>query len=446
MAPASRPVSLRGWLQSSALLAVLAGYAVLLMVNQSLSSVQRRQGHQQLVDALKSSLQQRAAADPEVRDSQLRNLGLELQIGPLVATQQPSLRTDALGRQWLESVSAIELEDGRLRSLRLRQNVTDSVQREWIAQMLLIAAAGASSLITSGLLRLVLRRGLVLPLARLGRQLSSLNTRSLGQQHLEVAAEPEELQPIAEAFNDLQDRLAASWKREQAFVDGVAHELRTPITLISGRAQSLRRQLPPASPLRSPLDQIVAEAQRMSSMVSVLLDLARQDSGRLGLRQRPLDLEELLLELYERLVALAPDRLRLLEPSSSGLPQASADPDRLQQCLTALVDNALRYSSSVVDLSASCEAGSSDWLVLHVRDRGPGVPDAEKTLIFERFMRGTAAVNSRGSGIGLSVVQLLMQAMGGTVQVVDAPGGGADFRLRLPPADGLTPAEVPPSA
>lgn len=443
MTTAPRPVSLRGWLQSSALLAVLAGYAVLLVANQSLASFQRRQGHQQLVDSLKVSLQQDRGVDPDRRHAELSSLGLELQLLPLTATLQPMLRADLQGSQWLESVSAVELADGSLRSLRLRQNVTDSVRREWIGQLLLIAAAGVSSLITSGLLRLVLLRGLVRPLMRLGQQLTSLNTSSLGQQHLVVESEPEELQPIALAFNDLQDRLAASWKREQAFVDGVAHELRTPITLISGRAQSLRRPLTPASPLSPTLDQIVAEADRMSSLVRVLLDLARQDSGRLGLQQRHLDLEEFLLELYEWLVALAPDRLRLLEPSSNGLPPVVADPDRLQQCLTSLVDNALRYSSGAVDLSAGYDHGS---LVLHVRDRGPGVPEAEKTLIFERFMRGSAAVNSRGSGIGLSVVQLLMQAMGGTVQVVDAPGGGADFQLRLPPADGLTPAEAPPSA
>jgi signal transduction histidine kinase len=69
-----------------------------------------------------------------------------------------------------------------------------------------------------------------------------------------------------------------------------------------------------------------------------------------------------------------------------------------------------------------------------VRDHGPGVADLEKQRIFERFQRGAAAVNTRGSGVGLSVVQLLMGAMGGQVAVADAPGGGADFQLQLPPA------------
>ena len=171
----------------------------------------------------------------------------------------------------------------------------------------------------------------------------------------------------------------------------------------------------------------------MTSLVSALLDLARQDSGRLVLQLRPFDVEQELLELYERLLALAPERLRLLEPSADALLLAQADPDRVQQCLTALVNNALCYSEGPVELWAAREA---EALVLHVRDHGPGVPDAEKRQIFQRFARGTAAVNSRGSGIGLSVVDLLMQAMGGAVQVVDVPGGGADFQLRLPLAKG----------
>lgn len=420
---ASRSASLRRWLQSTTLLAVLAGYALLLVVNQSLSSLQRRQAHQQLVSQLQADL------DNDAQLQALEALGLELELLPITASHEPRLMADRQGLQWLESLSNVQLPDGAWRSLRVRQNVTDSVQREWIGQLLLIAAAGASCLVTSGLLRLVLLRGLVRPLNRLSTELASLNTSSLGQQHLEVDEQPEELRPIASAFNALQDRLAASCERERAFVDGVAHELRTPLTLIIGRAQSLRRQQPPSSSLSVPLDQIVAEADRMTSLVSALLDLARQDSGRLALQLRPFDVEQELLELYERLLALAPERLRLLVPGVDALPLAQADPDRVQQCLTALVDNALCYSEGPVELWAAQE---DDVLVLHVRDHGPGVPDVEKRQIFQRFARGTAAVNSRGSGIGLSVVDLLMQAMGGAVQVVNAPGGGADFQLRLP--------------
>jgi len=96
------------------------------------------------------------------------------------------------------------------------------------------------------------------------------------------------------------------------------------------------------------------------------------------------------------------------------------------------VDNALLYSDGPVTLAAS--TGPAGELVLHVIDRGPGVAAAEREAIFCRFVRGTAGLASphRGSGIGLSVVRLLIEAMGGRVQVAAQPGGGADFQLLLP--------------
>jgi two-component system OmpR family sensor kinase len=399
----SPPASLRSRLQSSSLLAVLAGYAVLLVVNQTLASLQRRQDHEQLISELQRTLPGRRLQMTrlEADRPELSALGLQLTLQPPGPLQPASLRSDGQGNQWLESTSPYVSTEGHRLNLRLRQNVTASVQREWIGQLLLIAAAGMTSLFTSGLLRLVLRRGLVRPLEGLGEQLAALNSRSLGRSRLPVAEQPQELQPIAAAFNDLQTRLAAAWERERSFVDGVAHELRTPITLISGRAQSLRRHAG-AGPLAPALDEIAAEAGRMGLLVSDLLDLARQDADRLTLQRAPLDLEDALLAVVERLGRLA-----------------------------ALIDNALRYTSGSIELYADRQG---PWLVLHVRDHGPGVADGEKSRIFERFQRGAAAVNTRGSGVGLSVVQLLMGAMGGSVAVADAPAGGADFQLLLPPA------------
>lgn len=428
----SPPASLRSRLQSSSLLAVLAGYAVLLVVNQTLASLQRRQDHEQLISELQRTLPGRRLQMTrlEADRPELSALGLQLTLQPPGPLQPASLRSDGQGNQWLESTSPYVSAEGHRLNLRLRQNVTASVQREWIGQLLLIAAAGMTSLFTSGLLRLVLRRGLVRPLEGLGEQLAALNSRSLGRSRLPVAEQPQELQPIAAAFNDLQTRLAAAWERERSFVDGVAHELRTPITLISGRAQSLRRHAG-AGPLAPALDEIAAEAGRMGLLVSDLLDLARQDADRLTLQRAPLDLEDALLAVVERLGRLAAPRLRLHAPQEPPLPAALGDRERLQQCLAALIDNALRYTSGPIELYADRQG---PWLVLHVRDHGPGVADGEKSRIFERFQRGAAAVNTRGSGVGLSVVQLLMGAMGGSVAVADAPAGGADFQLLLPPA------------
>ena len=433
---------LRIWLQSSSLLAVLAGYSLLLLFNQQIAGLQRNSAHLQLVDQLAAEI----ALKAQVR-SQLQSL-LDAALLPGLRLQLRPVRQAALGRasppalvrngsqEWLVSSVSLALADGSRAQLLVEQDVTASVQQERLAFWLLVVAAGVSSLFTSGLLRLVLRRGLVQPLQEFTNQLSATQAPPLASDQIPVAKQPEELQPIALAFNDLQQRLTVSWERQRSFVDGVAHELRTPITLISGHAQRLLRQ--PGLEASAPsLRLIEQEAQRMGSLVSDLLDLARQDSGRLQLRRRPILADEALVQAYERLAFSSGWRLHLDTPAAE-LPVAMGDPERLQQCLAALIENALHYSPTPLPVTLAADQ-QAEALVLHVRDQGPGVDPSERDAIFGRFARGSAAINanSRGSGIGLAVVRLLMEAMGGSVQVADAPGGGADFQLHLPLARSL---------
>jgi signal transduction histidine kinase len=417
-------------LQSTSLLAVLAGYSLLLLLNQRIAAFDRAAAHRQTVEQLAAELERRvsdsAQLQPLLASSLLPNLRLSLLPADAPAADaQPLMRGD---QQWLLSQLPLQLADGSRAGLLVEEDVSASVRRETFNFWLLLAAAGASSLFTSALLRLVLHRGLVRPLREFTAQLSAAQVPPAAADALNVADQPEELQPIACAYNDLHGRLLEGWERQRSFVDGVAHELRTPITLIAGHAEGLLRRgpQPPA------LHLIQQEAPRMGPLVSDLLDLARNDAGRLHLRCRPLHADDVLLELHERLAASAGGRLQLQLAASPEPPVARADPHRLQQCLTALVDNALLYSDGPVTLAAS--TGPAGELVLHVRDCGPGVLAEEREAIFGRFVRGSAGLASprRGSGIGLSVVQLLIEAMGGRVQVAAHPGGGADFQLVLP--------------
>jgi len=424
--------SLRLWLQSSTLIAVLAGYGLLLAVGAGLMELERRQAHSQLVDTLATSLGDGSSAEGEAALARYLPLGIAAWLEP----PQPASTLQRLGsgdQRWLQSSTPLKLANGQGFSLVVRQNVSQSLERERRLLLLLLAAAGLASLFTSALLRPVLRRGLVAPIEALCQRLQAITAPPRGDaQLLPVAEQPSELQPIASAFGALQQRLAAAWERERSFSDGAAHELRTPITLISGQAQSLlRAPLPQAQ--RQAVRAIVREAEHMGRLVRDLLDLSRQDSGRLQLLRQPLDPEALVLEAFDRLRPLAPTRLQLA-PAGGGPPPAplTADRERLLQCLSALVDNALAYSAGPVELAMSQNPRAVVW---HVRDRGPGVPHDERSLIFRRFVRGTAAAlapEHRGSGLGLALVRLLMQAMGGDVAVADREGGGADFQLRLP--------------
>lgn len=409
-------------LQSTTLLAVLAGYSLLLVSHGQLAYLQRHQVHQELV----SQLANQWLLEPPASCA-------KVDPGPWLRIVCPASRSrpaDAAGEVWLSSRVAMPLANGHAVPVLVRQNFTESVQRENQFQLLLIVAAGVSSLFTSALLRPVLHLGLVKPLRKLGQQLDDSQGHPSSVVQLAIAEQPKELRPIASSFNRLGQRLMASWHHEKLFVDGLAHELRTPITLISGHAQRLMRQPLDPSLLRS-VQQIEAETKAMAAMVSALLELARQDANRSCLQLQALDPQEQLLHCYERLQPASAGRLRLMPMPDAESPEITADADRLQQCLAAIVENALRYSPPLSEVHLYLSA-NPEQILLHVRDSGPGIPDREKLSIFGRFVRGSSANAVRGSGIGLALVALLMKAMGGSVDVVDVPGGGADFRLHLP--------------
>ena len=421
-----RPLpSLRVWLQSTSLLAVVAGYIALLAFGSSMAEAERLQRHQRLVGQIQAGLRGGTLSLPLPP-----GFDVEADLLPDGAVEPDPILRPIGDSLWLVSRRPLLLPLGTGSVLEVRQNITASLRSQRRDQLLLVAAAGGSMLLTSLLLRIVIWRGLIKPLQSLAGDLASLSVDSLGTVSLDPVGQSQELQPIVTAFNQLQSRLAKAWQRERRFVDGVAHELRTPITVISGHAQCLQAELPGASHVKVAL--IAAEAERLGELVTAMLDLARSDAGRLTLELETLDPELVVLDAFERLQALAPDRLRLAPPLEAEFRLINADAERVQQCLAALVDNALRYSPGIVQLALSA---SGDGVSLHVIDQGPGIPEAERAQVLERFVRGSTSIGTRGSGIGLATVSLLMEAMQGELRIGDAHGGGADMRLRFKLSD-----------
>ena len=292
--------SLRLWLQSSTLIAVLAGYGLLLAVGAALMELERRQAHAQLVQALANSLGSASPTEAEAELVRYRPLGLLAWLEP----RQPGQAVQLIGSgspRWLQSSTPLRLANGQPSTLMVRQNVSVSLERQQQLLLMLLAAAGLASLFTSALLRPVLRRGLVEPIEALCQRLQAITAPLRADASLLPPAEqPSELQPIAAAFGALQQRLAAAWERERSFSDGAAHELRTPITLISGQAQSLLRH-PLPEPQRQAVAAILREAQYMGELVGQLLDLSRQDGDRLQLLLESIDKAQVMLGMNSAL-------------------------------------------------------------------------------------------------------------------------------------------------
>jgi two-component system OmpR family sensor kinase len=223
----------------------------------------------------------------------------------------------------------------------------------------------------------------------------------------------------------------ASEERMRRFVGDASHELRTPLTSIRGFAELYRSgALPRKADVARAMARVESEATRMGLLVEDLLRLARLD------QQRPL--EHALVDLAG-LVRGAVDSARARDPQRpvtlevSGRPGVVGDEPRLAQVVGNLLSNALTHTPAGTPVEVRVTSSGSD-AVVEVRDHGPGIPAEDRPRVFERFYRADASRTraSGGSGLGLAIVSALVQAHGGSVQLDDAPLGGARFRVRLP--------------
>jgi signal transduction histidine kinase len=184
------------------------------------------------------------------------------------------------------------------------------------------------------------------------------------------------------------------------------------------------------------LETVDADADRVTRLIAELLDIARIDSGRLRLQRQQVDVGELVTSHVAALRTAGASSGRFVVALDAGVPPAHADPDKLRQVLSNLLENALRHGAGTVTVSVSAEGRAGDGtggegVVVTVDDEGPGIPEELVGRVFTRFWRG----NRRGgTGLGLYIVKGLVEAHGGAITVGRAPGGGARFRFTVPAA------------
>ena len=227
------------------------------------------------------------------------------------------------------------------------------------------------------------------------------------------------------------DERHRSEQQVRQFVADASHELRTPLSTVHGYAELSRRNRP-ADPeqLALAMTKVEAEATRMSSLVEDLLLLARLDAGR-PLARDKVDLTKLVLEAVGDARVVGPDhRWQLDLPDEPVV--APGDEQRLHQVLTNLLNNARRHTPPGTSVTVGVHE-DGDQVVLYVEDDGPGLPPSLTDKAFERFTRGDSARtrSSGGAGLGLSLVQAITTAHGGTVSVTSVPGR-TRFVVRLP--------------
>lgn len=238
-----------------------------------------------------------------------------------------------------------------------------------------------------------------------------------------------------------RDKIARLLELRRELVASVSHELRTPLTIIRGHLDSALTGDGAIEPeLRRDIEVMHGEALRLQRLIDDLFALSRAEVGALTFHPQSCDVTATLKGCAE---AASPatwraQRVEIVVESAASLPPIMVDPERLEQILFNLINNAVRHSppGGLIHLSA---AQDGDSIRIDVADTGEGIAPDELNLIWDRFYRGKNAKDARGSGIGLSLVRELTEAMGGQVCVASTLGEGAQFTLRFPiarsPAD-----------
>lgn len=229
--------------------------------------------------------------------------------------------------------------------------------------------------------------------------------------------------------------IEAAFQRQQQFIADASHELRTPLTILHSATDLLDQHR--AEPLQENselFDDIRDEILRLERLSGDLLTLARSDLGELGLAVAPLDLLDSAQEAVQRVQPIAGEAGISVEVDRADAPLVvEADPDRLQQVLLILLDNAIKHTPRGGDVRVSARRQGAEAL-LEVADTGEGIPPSQIDQVFNRFVRVDASRSRArgGAGLGLSIARSLVEAHGGEMTLTSTLGQGTRVTMRLP--------------
>lgn len=292
-------------------------------------------------------------------------------------------------------------------------------------------------------------RRLLLPLekmARTARELSQARFDPEKLHHLEDAIAgvsplapdvklktgDRELQGLEKSINDLLDRMHESYREQSRFVSDASHELRTPIAVIQGYADMLKRWgKEDQKVLEEGIDAILTESGHMKTLVEQLLFLARGDNGRTQLTIEDIDLKEMMREVYEEYRMIHPERVWRLDAEEAIA--VRGDAALLKQAARILTDNAVRYTEvgDIISLRARRKDGDPCF---EVQDNGIGIREEDMAHIFDRFFRSDPARTraTGGTGLGLAIAKWIVERHGGYFDVVSREQIGTRIAVVLP--------------
>ncbi|MBE9205366.1 HAMP domain-containing histidine kinase [Nostoc sp. LEGE 06077] len=285
---------------------------------------------------------------------------------------------------------------------------------------------------TTVFIALFIKRSL-LPLQQMN-QWAETCTSELIPHQLGLNQTPSEIQELAQTWMEFLTRLSEAKEQQRQLFSDLAHELRTPLSMVYGYLQrSLQRSHNLAAFQKETLEMAVSDAERMNHILQDLLDLARVDNSAIPCpcQTEPLLLNDLVIAIAEMTEKF---HHRLIQLEIPSLPiEVKAERQQLMQILSHLIGNAVKYSDANEPITLQLTQTDS-WAIIQVSDKGCGIPLLEQSRIFEPFYRidQSRTRSTGGTGMGLCIVKRLVECIGGTVELSSELGNGSTFILKLP--------------
>lgn len=303
-----------------------------------------------------------------------------------------------------------------------------AVDSERTALLTTITMATLVAVLLAALAALLVSRRVSRPLVALAAATRSFAAGDPNPERL-IRPAPGELGEVGGAFVAMAAALRREDELRRAVTADVAHELRTPVTILRGQTEQLLDGI--AEPTTARLVSIHDEVLRLERVTDDLATLSAADAAGLSLQTGPVDIASVVTQAMDAMGPQFTDAEIAATCDVTGPVIVDGDATRLTQVVTNLLTNAVKFTPAGGTIGVRVHSSGSDAL-LTVTDSGPGIPTADLPHIFDRFWRGSAARTRHGTGIGLSVVQTLVTAHGGSVTADSAQDGGARFDVRIP--------------
>ena len=314
------------------------------------------------------------------------------------------------------------------------EELTASARSETEAQQATLYAAGGA-LLLSLILSALVGRSILEPMKKLAEGTREVSAGRFS--HRIPAKGKDELAQLGRDFNAMTERLDELDRMKREFVSKVSHDLKTPLSSMQETTGVMLDEVPgPLTPKQRQLLEINHESgRRLHSMLSKLLDLSRIEAG-LEPKRQVIDVRAVVQRSVNIADASNNGRVTLTMTDPSPRLNVRGDPDSLAQVFDNLLDNALKFSPVDGQVAVRVSDLAARGVLVTFTDQGPGIPDAEKERVFERFYQADAgrAVRSRGVGLGLAICREIVTAHGGAIWVTDNEPRGSVFHVMLPGA------------